>query len=115
MKLAAICDEVLRQARSAGIQLGKVQVVDCVHTVADVDTDADREQREQGKELRDPEAQVVRKGKQRQTTADGQRQEVQVKCLGYKSHTSMNGETGLITSLVPTGGRAADNEMFPAF
>jgi len=112
-KLTAICDDVLCQARAAGIQLGKVQVVDSVHTVADVDKDADRERRKQGKKPRDYQAQVVKKGKRRKTDADGQARTVEVMYLGYKSHTSVNAETGLITSLVPTVGSAADNKQFP--
>lgn len=112
-KLEAICDDVLRQARTAGIQLGKIQVVDSVHTVADVDKDADRERRQQGQKPRDPEAQVVKKGKRRQTDANGQAQVVEVRYLGYKSHTSIHAETGLITTIVPTSGNAADNKEFP--
>ncbi len=33
--------------------------------------------------------------------------------LGYKSHVSVNAATGLITSLEPTGGSAADNQQVP--
>ena len=33
--------------------------------------------------------------------------------LGYKTHVSLNAQTGLITSLVPTAGSAADNRQFP--
>lgn len=33
--------------------------------------------------------------------------------LGYKSHVSVNAETGLITSLRPTGGSAPDNKQVP--
>ena len=40
----AIGDSVLRQAQAAGIRLGQIQVVDSVHTVADVDNEADRVQ-----------------------------------------------------------------------
>ena len=112
-KVATICDEVLRQARVAGIQLGKVQVVDSVHTVADVDKDADRERRRRGKKPRDSQVQVVKKGKRRKTDADGQARMVEVRYLGYKSHTSVNAETGLITTVVPTVGSAADNKAFP--
>ena len=44
----AICDSVLQQACAAGIQLGKIQVVDSVHTIADVDNDADRQRQNHG-------------------------------------------------------------------
>jgi transposase, IS5 family len=104
---------VLRQAREAGIQLGKIQVVDSVHTVADVDNDADRRRQEQGRPPRDPQAQLVKKGKQSVTQPDGTVKVVERQYLGYKSHMSLNAETGLITSLVPTGGSAADNQQFP--
>ena len=33
--------------------------------------------------------------------------------LGYKSHVSLNAETGLITTIAPSAGSAADNEQFP--
>jgi len=36
-----------------------------------------------------------------------------VQYLGYKSHVSLNAETGLITTIWPTRGGAADNEQFP--
>ncbi len=108
-----INDSVLRQARSAGIQFGKIQVVDSVHTVADVDHDADRKRQDRGKPPRDPQAQLVNKGKQSVRQSDGTVKMVERKYLGYKSHMSLNAETGLITSLVPTAGNAADNQQFP--
>lgn len=88
-------------------------MVNSVHTVADVDEDAGRERRRQEKKPRDPQAQVVKKGNRRKTDADGQARTVEVRYLGYKSHTSVNAETGLITTVVPTAGSAADNKAFP--
>lgn len=108
----AVSDGILGQARQAGIKLGHIQVVDSVHTVADVDKDADRERQAQGKPSRDPQAQVVKKGKRRQTEPDGTVVEREMRYLGYKSHVSLNAETGLITSVHPTPGNAADNEQF---
>jgi IS5 family transposase len=93
--------------------LGTIQVVDSVHTVADVDNDADRQRQEQGQPPRDRQAQLVKKGKRRQTSADGKVRKQQVQYLGYKSHVSLDAETGLITTIVPTAGSAADNEQFP--
>lgn len=109
-----INDEVLRQALAAGITLGKIQVVDSVHTVANVDNDADRQRQEQGKPARDPDASVVHKGKRTVTEANGQVTTRDIQYHGYKSHVSLNAETGLITSLTPTTGQAADNVQFPA-
>jgi len=112
-KLEAIGDQVLQQAQAAGITLGKIQVVDSVHSVADVDNDADRERHEQGKPPRDPQAQLVKKGKHSVTQPNGEVKTEEVQYLGYKSHVSLNAETGLITSVVPTAGNAADNTQFP--
>jgi IS5 family transposase len=109
----AIGDSVLRQAQAAGIRLGKIQVVDSVHTVADVDHDADRDRQQQGRPSRDKQAQLVKKGKRRKTGPDGKLTMQDVQYLGYKSHVSVNAETGLITSLTPTGGSAADNKQVP--
>ena len=112
-KLEGVGDKVLRQARAAGVAMGGIQVVDSVHTVADVDKDADRKRQEKGKGSRDPQAQVVRKGKRGVTGPDGKRRVQEIRHLGYKSHVSLNAETGLITTIYPTGGSAADNKQFP--
>jgi IS5 family transposase len=106
-------DEVLRQAMAAGITLGKIQVVDSVHTVANVDNDADRKRQEQGQPARDPDASVVHKGQRTVTEANGETATRELQYHGYKSHVSLNAETGLITSLTPTTGKAADNLQFP--
>jgi IS5 family transposase len=111
--LQAIGDRVLRQAQAAGIRLGKIQVVDSVHTVADVDHEADRQRQAHGRPPRDKQAQLVKKGKRRRTGPDGKVRQQNVQYLGYKSHVSVNAETGLITSLEPTGGSAPDNKQFP--
>jgi transposase, IS5 family len=112
-QLQAVGDSVLRQAQTAGIRLGKIQVVDSVHTVADVDPDADRERQQQGRPPRDKQAQLVKKGKRRKTGPDGKVSMQETQYLGYKSHVSVNSETGLITSLEPTTGSAADNKQVP--
>ncbi len=112
-KFQAVGDSVLRQALAAGIQLGKTQVVDSVHTVANVDNDADRLRQEKGKPPRDKQAQLVKKGKRRKTGPDGKVSLQETQYLGYKSHVSLNAETGLITTIEPSGGSAADNEQFP--
>jgi transposase, IS5 family len=109
----AINDEILQQAVAAGITLGKIQVVDSVHTVANVDNDADRKRQEQGKPARDPEASVVHKGRRTVTEANGQAVTREIQYHGYKSHVSLNAGSGLITSVMPTTGKAADNVQFP--
>jgi IS5 family transposase len=111
--LATICDEVLHQAQAAGITLGKIQIVDSVHSVADVDNDADRQRQEQGQPPRDAQAQLVHKGQHPVTQPDGSVKTQAIQYLGYKTHVSLNAETGLITSVVPTAGSVADNTQFP--
>ena len=110
--LQGIGDRVLTQARLAGIKLGRIQVVDSVHTEADVDADADRERQSQGKPGRDRQAQLVKKGKRRATGPDGRLTAKELLYLGYKSHASLDAETGLIRSIVPTGGSASDAKQF---
>jgi transposase, IS5 family len=107
-------DQVLWQARGQGIRMGAIQVVDSVHTVADVDNEADRQRQNDGKPPRDGQAQLVKKGKRRRTEPDGSQVTKEVLYRGYKTHVSLNAETGLITSLIPTGGSAADNRQFEA-
>ena len=108
-----VCDAVLRHAIQSGIPLGQIQVVDSVHTVAHVDNDADRRRQEQGKPPRDADAPVVHKGRRTVTEPDGHVTTKEIQYRGYKAHVSLNAATGLITSVVPTSGRAADNLQFP--
>jgi transposase, IS5 family len=105
-------DKILCQAVAAGVKMGTIQLVDSVHTVADVDNDADRKRQEKGGPPRDPQAQLVKKGRRRKTEADGKVTTKEVQYLGYKSHVSLNAQTGIITSLHPTFGSAADNKQF---
>jgi len=35
-----------------------------------------------------------------------------VQYVGYKSYVSLDAESGLITSILPTSGKATDNEQF---
>lgn len=108
----SVSDAVLRHAHNSGIRLGQIQVVDSVHTVANVDNDADRHRQEQGKPPRDPQATLVHKGKRSVTEPDGQVTTKTMQYRGYKAHVSLNAATGLITSVIPTLGCAADNRQF---
>jgi transposase, IS5 family len=110
--LAALSDAVLQQAQAAGIHLGEIQVVDSVHTVAHVDNEADRHRQEQGQAPRDPEAQLVKKGKRAVIQPDGKVEMREIQYRGYKSHISLNAVTGLITTGHLTPGNAADNVQF---
>jgi len=65
--------------------MGKIQVADSVHTVADVNNEKDRKRQEkEGKPPRDPDAQMVNKGKRRVVGPDGKERIKQIPYRGYK-------------------------------
>jgi transposase len=69
--LEDVFDVMIEQAQEYGLRLGELQVLDSVHTQANVNNDKDRKRQEKGKEPRDPDARVVNKGKRKVTRADG--------------------------------------------
>ena len=106
-------DDMIAQAQAHGLQLGELQVLDSVHTQADVNRDKDRVRQEQGRPPRDAEAKVVRKGKRKITQPDGKTVKRMVCHYGYKTHASVNAQTGIVTSVVSAPGNSADNKAFP--
>jgi len=111
--LAEMFDGLITQAQAYGLELGELQVLDSVHTRADVNNDKDRERQEAGKEPRDPDARVVNKGRRTVTQADGTRETQQIRYRGYKTHASVNAQTGIVTTVHPDIGDSADNKAFP--
>jgi transposase, IS5 family len=106
-------DMIIKQAQAAGVAFGTIQVVDAVHTVANVNNEKDRKRIESGHPSADPDAMVVNKGTRSVTKADGTTCDEEVKYLGYKTHASMDAQTGLVTSITPTFGDTADNKQMP--
>jgi IS5 family transposase len=106
-------DDVLVQAVRLGIQWGKIQAVDAVHTVANVNNDKDRIRQSEGRPPADPDASLVHKGERPVTEADGKVVRQQIKYHGYKTHVSMDTETRLITALTTSTGNASDGERMP--
>jgi IS5 family transposase len=111
--LEGLFDDMIVQAQVHGLQLGELQVLDSVHTQADVNRDKDRERQEKGGRPRDPDARVVNKGKRKVTQADGTTETQRIRYRGYKTHASVNAETGIVTTAVVTHGNRADNRVFP--
>lgn len=111
--LEDVFDAMIEQAQGHGLQLGELQVLDSVHTEANVNRDKDRERQERGGKPRDPDARMVNKGKRKVTQADGTTVTQSVRYRGYKTHASVNAETGIVTSVVVTPGNRADNKLFP--
>ena len=97
----AISDEVLRQAMAAGITLGKIQVVDSVHAVANVDNEADRRRQEQGEPPRDPQSHP-----RAQRSARGDR-------AGWTGRHEGNSVSRLQKPHQPECGNGADHERPP--
>ena len=106
-------DMIIKQAQVAGVKFGTIQVVDAVHTIANVNNEKDRKRIEQGKPSADPDATVVNKGTRTVTEPDGTTHKEEVKYLGYKTHVSLNAESGMVTSIIPTFGNTADNKEMP--
>ena len=110
---AKIFDMIITQARAAGVVFGKVQLVDATHTVADVNVEKDRKRHEQGKPLADPDAEVVEKGTREVTKPDLTTKVEKVIHRGYKTHVSMDAESGIVTSIKPTMGNVDDKSQMP--
>jgi IS5 family transposase len=112
-RLKRIFNQVIRQAMEQGIEMGQLQIVDSVHTCADVNLDKDEKRQKQGKLPRDTDARVVNKGERVVVDADGKRRKKKLRYKGYKTHVSLNAQTGIVTSTLPSLGNKADNKAFP--
>ncbi len=116
--------EILKQAQNKGIQFGSIQIIDATHTTADVNTDKDKQRKKGGKKdkdgnsqtptsPRDPDAAWGVKHVKEVKNIETGKMEKQKECFhGYKSHTSMNASSCLITSVVTTPGNETDGKQF---
>ena len=93
---------VLGIAREKGISFGPIQVVDSVHTVADVNLVKDEAHQKGGKGPRDPDARWGVKRTKEVRNEQGEKQRQPEYCFGYKAHVSLNAATGFITGLKVT-------------
>jgi len=105
-------EEIVQMALKRGIHFGSIQIVDSVHSIADVNTDKDQKRQGKGKGPHDADAQWGVKHKRKVKTEDGQEEEQTEYFFGYKAHVSLNAENGLITSLEVTSGEAYDGHHF---
>jgi len=104
--------EIIQIAKQSGIQFGSIQIVDSVHSEANVNTAKDRQRQDEGQKPRDPDAKWGVKGSQKSKNQKGE-DVTQVKYFfGYKGHVSMNAENNLITSIEVTSGEAYDGHYF---
>lgn len=107
-----ILEEIVQIARDSGVQFGSIQIIDSVHSVANVNTAKDKKREEKGKGPHDPDARWGAKHKRKVKTEDGKEIEQTEYFFGYKAHVSLNAEAGLITSLEATSGEVYDGHHF---
>ena len=108
-----LLDTIVKEARTRGVKFGSIQVIDSVHTVADVNTAKDQKgQDKDGKGPHDPDAKWGVKHKRKVKNEKGEEVQQTEYFFGYKSHVSMNAESGLITALKVTSGEAYDGHQF---
>jgi IS5 family transposase len=107
-----LLEMIIQQAWEKGVQFGAIQIIDSVHSVANVNTAKDKKRQGKGKGPHDPDARWGAKHKRKVKDAKGQEIEQTEYFYGYKAHVSLNAETGLITGLQATSGEAADGKQF---
>jgi IS5 family transposase len=105
-------EEIVQAALKGGIQFGSIQIVDSVHSIADVNTEKDRKRPGKGKGPHDPDAQWGVKHTRKVKNEAGQEEEQKEYFFGYKAHLSLNAGNGLITSLEASSGEAYDGHHF---
>jgi hypothetical protein len=104
--------EIVQIALASGIQFGSLQVIDSVHSEANVNTAKDHGRKADGKDPHDPDAKWGVKGNQKAKDQNGKEVDQVKYFFGYKGHVSMNAESNLITSLEVTSGEAYDGHHF---
>jgi transposase len=83
----AMLAEIVQIALQRGIHFGSIQIVDSVHSIANVNTAKDQTRQKHGKEPHDPDAKWGAKHKRKVKTQDGQ-EEVQTEYFSATKRTS---------------------------
>jgi len=104
--------EIIQIAIESGVQFGSIQIVDSVHSVANVNAGKDQSRQKKGKEPHDPDARWGIKQSLKVKDKEGKTSKQPKYFYGYKAHVSMNSENGLITSLLATSGEENDGKYF---
>jgi IS5 family transposase len=105
--------EIIQIALESGVQFGSIQIVDSVHSIANVNTSKDKNRKNKGQGPRDPDAKWSVKHKRKVEDKHGNIKEQTEYFYGYKAHVSLNAESGMITNLVVTPGNAYDGHKLP--
>lgn len=104
-------NQIILLAKDKGIIFGKLQIIDSTHSTADVNREKDKQRRKEGKSSRDPDATLKTKGEKEVYTKDGKKLKVKDQIYGYKTHTSFNHKTNLITSIKVTTAKEDDGKQ----
>ena len=94
-------NEIIKIAQEKGVKFGKLQAVDSVHLVADVNLEKDRKRQKEDKGPRDKDASWGAKGGKVVVGRDGKKHRESQYFYGYKDQVSLNAETELVTSVIP--------------
>jgi len=94
-------DEIISVAQEKDVKFGKLQIVDSVHLIADVNLGKDKQRQREGKSPRDKDATWGAKGDKVVVGRDGKRHREKQYFYGYKDQVSLNANTGLVTSIIP--------------
>jgi len=113
MAYEKLLKEITKIALEKGIKFGSLQVIDSVHTEADVNVEKDERRQRDGRPPRDGSARWGVKGKKVVRDEKGRRREERLYFYGYKEHVSFNAQTGLITSTRVSPGSAYDGHFLP--
>lgn len=106
--LEQLFKKVVSAAVAAGISFGTIHALDATHTIADVNTEKDRERQKDGSTPRDADAAWGAKGLETKLTAKGDKVKVVKYFYGYKTTLLNEADYGLITGLTVDSGNVAD-------
>jgi len=93
-------DEIIKIAQEKGVKFGKLQIVDSVHLVADVNVGKDKQRQKDGESPRDKDAGWGAKGDKIVYTQQGTEKKTYY-FYGYKDQISLNAASELVTSVIP--------------
>jgi IS5 family transposase len=113
VKFEELLAEIVSQALETGVAFGSIQIMDSVHSVANVNTGKDEGRKGKGAGPRDPDAKWGVKHTRKVKDEEGKTHQQREYFYGYKAHISLNAENGLVTSVVVTPGNAYDGHRLP--
>lgn len=109
-----LLEQIVADAREAGVAFGPVQLVDSTHSIADVNVVKDKKRKEDGQEPRDPDARWGCKGTYTVTNEKGEKEKRKKWFYGFKQHTSMNAQAQMISSVKVSSGNRSDGDYMIA-